>query len=438
MRPRPRLIATVVALVIGIGACANRGKPFEPAVAPTTTAPTDTASLLAAARADRAERIDLLGCPRELGTTMSESFAVAFVAPSDESRELAAPLPMPGLGDEAAQLRALVDHVNTCGGRPIELHIHRDYTLSDDFSLGRLCDDVTVNERNDLVIARGLPPDALKCVAETTPVLYIGDAERDNGRHFTAIGPNADLIAQHLVEDVVEADPAISEPIGIIYDVRFTDFVERNHADLTRAEIEFDEQLGCVGLDAARDRFRASEVRTVIALLDERCLPSTGLALDGIGVQWIIGPLGVGTGDDAIASIAAVGDTFDGAYAVSGMPRAIIRDRLPSPPPAFGEACNAITSVQGEDYEFGIGEYTALEQLCIAVALTASVSQLGDPSPATITEALRDHDEFPLPSNQLGGFAPDTTTSADDVFYVQRYSANCGCWTYVAGPIARG
>ncbi len=442
MRRRTPTLALLSVLIVGIGACASNGKPFESAAPPTTSAPTDASSALAAERASRAEAIDLLACPVDLADTPSESFAesfaVAFVGPSDESRELAAPLPMPGLGDEAAQLRALVDHVNGCGGRPIELHIHRDYTVGDAFSLGRLCDDVTVNERNDLVIARGLPPDALRCVAETVPVLYIGDAERDGGRYLTTIGSDADLIAAQLVDDVVASDPDVSRPAGVIHDARFSAFVNRNFADATNAEITFDEQLGCVGLDAARDEFRASEIRTLVALLDERCLPSAGLALKSLRVQWIIGPLGVGTGDDAIASIAAVGDTFDGAYAVTGTPRAIIRDRAPSAPPALGETCNAITSAQGEDYEFGIGEYAALEQLCTAIGLVAGVRQLDEPSPAAITTALRSVRAFPLPSNLLGGFGPDATTSADDVFYVQRYSAKCGCWTYVAGPIARG
>ena len=425
------------ALGFGLSACASSGEPYSVVTVPTTQPATDPASVLAGERAAHAERVDLLACDDTLEGATGESFAVAFVGPSSESRELAAPLPMPGLGNESAQLRALVDHLNACGGRPIELHVHRDYTLGDDFSLGRLCDDVTVNERNDLVIARGLPSGELRCVADSLPVLYLGDAERESGKYFSAIGADADRIEATLMESLAEANAVLEGTLGVIYDSRFSAFVERHHADDIIEAVDFDQQVGCDGLDAARSTFSSTNVTNIVVLLDERCLPSAGLALKSLRAQWIIGPLGVGTGDDAIASIAAVGDTFDGAYAITGTPRGILRDRVPSAPPALGEACNTVTSTQGEDYEFGIGEYAALEQLCIAISMTRRASQLENPTPASITDALRSHTEFPLPSNLLGGFRPGSSTSADDVFYVQRYSARCGCWEYVAGPIAR-
>jgi hypothetical protein len=446
-----RRLATSLVAACLIAACAGSGEPFDAAPTPTTTPPTDAASLLANERAVEAAALipALLACPSAAEPT-PEPFRVAYVSASRSSRALITALPLPDLGDEVAQIRALVDDANACPGRDIELHIHSDYALGDDGSIDRICDDVVRNEHNDLVIARGVPTNALACVFDTVPTLLIGaaTAEQLRGSQLTVIGPEVD----HAIESALRELEAASliEPdatVGVLHrtedgDVASTmPFLVRGgpapaSPETVFAALEFDRALGCQGLDDAVDRFEQGHVEVVVSMLDSRCLSSAALALKRLRLQWVLTPLGVGNGDDAISTISAIGDTLDGALTVTATPRGAIRDLVPGSPPALGEGCNAITAAEGEDYEFGIAQYQSVEELCLAVAIVRAATQAGD-DPDSITAAIRSHTRLPMPNNLLGGFGNGRASVVDDVVYVQQYEASCACWRFLAGPIDR-
>lgn len=438
-----RELRRICALILFLAACTDQGEPYTAPTSPATTPLEDPSARLASTRAERTAELvaEWFPCPTERVSATRDQFplAVAFVAPSPASREQEAALPLPVLGDEADQLRALFDHVATCGGVEIELHIHRDYTMGNPASLAEICDDVVANERNDLVISRGLPPEALRCVADAIPTLFIGDTPSDAGRWMVTLGSDTDRVLETLEADLRNhgMQYPFRGPIGVLHEPGRGPAADSPLADAALAEISDHPSSGCTGIEAAADSFADRGVAVIVSMLDFPCLTAVSLALKRQNAQWIISPVGVGTGDDALATISAVGATLDGAYAVTARPRGAISDRI-ARPPALGEECTRITATKGEDYEFGIVEYAALEDLCVAALLAIDVAAHrpggADATVARLTSAT----ELPWSSGLLAGFETGSRAAfANDPFYVQRYSSKCSCWTYVAGPIAR-
>jgi hypothetical protein len=444
-----RVAVALVIMVFGattLAACDDTGEPFDAPTTPSTAPSTDPAVLLAQQRADAAEALvdGLLACPTVRPDAVTErSFAVAYVTSSRESRRGAGPARLPDVGKDIAQIRALVDAANTCPGPAIELHVHDQYEVGVEVSLAQVCDDVARNERNDLVIARDIPIAAMRCVTDRIPTIFIGTAPQTSRPPgiLTLIGPDADAAIATTMATVREMSIIAEDAsVGLLTDAEDTDYVKSVVAPLVQpavaAALSYEDDAGCPEARAAARDFRAKNVDVIVSGLSFRCLPEAANELRHLRAQWLILPIGVGTDDEALAALNASAIGLDGALAVTPLPRGPIALTTPAAPPALGEACNRITAAKGEDYEYGIIEYQSIEELCLAVALARNAAR-GPREADAIVDAVRAEAELPLPNNLLGGFPDGRAWATDEVVYVQRYAADCGCWQYESGPIAR-
>lgn len=445
------LVAGLLAAALALGACAGSSEPPGRTGGPSDTRAPGTNPDLAREQSDAAAALvpDLLACrDPEPGTEPGAGapLALALVVADPESR---AKLGIAPTGDESAQVRALVDHLNGCGGREIELHVHDDYDLTDPVSLAGLCDDVVHDEHNDVVIARGIDATYLECAAAEAKLIQLGSASRAQlsaaaGR-WVAIGDEIDTLSSRTIRTL--ADEGRLEPgsgVGILRSGApgeqaiadevvdaLTGALGDIDAHVTEATVTYDDQLGCEGLREAYDAFRDAEVTAVVTLLDRACAGPAGLELAGLGAQWIANPLHDGTDDSTVDELQlAAGDAYDGMLAVTASPGNAAATIIPTAPPALGEACAAITAAEGEDYEYGIARYRSIEELCLAVLL-ATRGDLDALQAETSAEIA-----LPLPDGRFATLSSTALATGRDLVYVQQLEYDCSCWQYVAGPIS--
>jgi hypothetical protein len=447
------LPAVVVGLAAALGAaCASRGEPRAASPSSTTgeafTAPAVLARQRAATAAARVPA--LLDC-REGPLREAPVFPVAFVTPDAESRR---DLRLADLGDPVAQLRAVVGELNRCGDVHIELRVHDDYDAREESSLAEICDDVVRDEDNAMVIARGIPADALQCAGHARPLLQIGPAPRAllsvPRRHTFALGAEVEESTARGLATLYDLGTLVEgSPVAVVHRDTDTDRavvenavvpeLERHDAAVTTVELAYDDTLGCVDIDAARQQIADAAPAAIVTSLDRNCLVTFADAMSFLDVQWVMTPMYDGTGDDAAPLMLEAMESLDGAVGVTPTPGASIRAIVPEPPPALGEACSTVTAAEGEDYEFGNPEYQSVEELCVAAAIVAVAARAGGDddisSAAAAIAAIEALDELPLANSLLGGFGTDRHAAAGDVVYVQRFDAGCGCWRYVAGPL---
>ena len=446
-----RAARSALALVVVIGAaalsaCAESGEPFDASTTVSTAVPTEPVAQLAQARASTAESLvdGLLDCPTVRADAVTDrSFAVAYVTSSRESRQGAGPARLPDIGNDIAQIRALVDAANACPGPPIELHVHDQYEIGVPVSQAEVCDDVARNERNDLVIARNFPIAQLRCVTDRIPTIFIGTAPQSRlpPGNLTVLGPDADIAIETTMATLRSGSMIATDAVvGLLSEAEDAAYIDSVVEPLVQPEVaaalSFDDDAGCPEARVAAREFRAAGVGVIVSALSFRCLPEAAHELRRLRAQWVVLPVGVGTDDAALAALSAEARAVDGALSVTPLPRGPIAFTTPSAPPALGEACNEITAAKGEDYEYGIIEYQSVEELCIAVTLARDAAR-GPRDIDSIVTAVRAHAELPLPGNLLGGFPDGRPWATDDVVYVQRYSADCACWSYESGPSVR-
>lgn len=194
------------------------------------------------------------------------------------------------------------------------------------------------------------------------------------------------------------------------------------------------------GCDAGRavDAWADAVVVTVVPAPCLLTLADAALAA-GATPQWIVADHERAISDDNGVALDGVERTMDVALAYSASPAIGAGWPRVLDPHARDAACTTyLDDLLGTETLHPSSSWHDGARLCsTAYALFRLLAAAGpDPDAGALIAALAEVDDVPFPHGQTGGFAADKAWVGPAQLFALEWSADCGCWTHVGGPLA--
>jgi hypothetical protein len=367
-------------------------------------------------------------------------FACSTGAGSDAS---VAYLQADATGLNAEWMRAVVGEYNRRCGTTIDV----DLALIGSGQPG--CDEL-VDAAATITVSDHPSPSTVECFADSGLPLWseagIGSVTLDEAEGFlvTTDAP-PDLMAQLQVR-LLDAEQLLgSRATSIVYlDTPEAALIARDGfaAGLEDAGVVVSE----VAVDATCNSAAAQAAWTsaiVITVVPAACHLELARAATSAGAspQWVVFDYRASIADDADVDFASVAPIFDVALAYSASP--VIGagwPRVADPHARDAAGVAYLDDLLGTSTAYPSVSWHEAARFCSTAHALLQLLVVAGPGATTddLADALASVDSVPYPRGQIGGFAPGKDWVGPAQLFSLEWSADCDCWTHVAGPLRAG
>lgn len=163
----------------------------------------------------------------------------------------------------------------------------------------------------------------------------------------------------------------------------------------------------------------------------------------GASPQWVVFDYWASIADDADVDVdfASVAPIFDVALGYSGSPAiGAVWPRVVDPHARDAACVTYLDDLLGTSSAYPSVSWHEAARFCSTAHALLQLLVVAGPGATTddLAGALASVDTVPYPRGQIGGFAQGKDWVGPAQLFSLEWSADCDCWTHVAGPLRAG